>query len=202
MISFRLTNFLALSVFIAQAFAIINYVSYSDGSYGWQYSEPVSHMSPDQVRNAARSGYQAMLNDARSRRKNAPSVMASLFIPTQRGGFLVLASSIKRAPAGDPSIATANYCSDQHIHGNCAEMNAFALVDHHQINCRNSLIAAYGLQGGRLTFMPPCRDRDGRWGCGSFCTQSQITPVTKRTRIEGTPNSDLGKEKRAASVTA
>ena len=75
-------------------------------------------------------------------------------------------------------------------HGNCAEMNAFALVEHHQINCRGSLVAAYGLQKRRLTFMPPCRDRDGRWGCASFCKQNQITPITKRSRIEGEPDLD------------
>ena len=60
------------------------------------------------------------------------------------------------------------------------------------MTCSNSIITAYGIQGSsRPGFMNPCRDRNGKWGCGSWCRQNQVTAITKRSTIDQTPASDL-----------
>ena len=63
-------------------------------------------------------------------------------------------------------------------------MGALAMADGFGLPCAGGIVATYG--GGRRNeeYLEPCRDRDGRWGCGSFCKQSQVTPVTKRFQIE------------------
>ncbi|RDL37699.1 uncharacterized protein BP5553_05132 [Venustampulla echinocandica] len=150
-------------------------------------------MTPEDVKNAAITGYGIMVAEAHRFEKKCPSVMAALYVPTQDGGVLAVASSIK-GPQG--SQLTEFYCSSQHKHGNCAEMNAFALVERRQMDCRNSFVAAYGSTRHGVRFLDPCRDEDNRWGCASFCTQNSITALTKRSRIEGLLTIDVGQEKR------
>ena len=112
MYPFRLTHLLALYLFFAQTFAALKLTHFSDNSYGWQYSGIAGNMTHAQVKAAAQAGYDTMVNEARQNNLKVPSVMASLFIPTHKGGLLVLASSIKGAKQGT-SVATENFCSDQ-----------------------------------------------------------------------------------------
>lgn len=111
MISFRLTPLLVLFVLIVQALCL-DFVEYSDGSYGWRYiRQKTNSMSSSEVRDWAKSAYREMVSDANHRRKSVPSVMAALYVSNSRGRYIILASSIKGARG--TSAATEDICSDQ-----------------------------------------------------------------------------------------
>jgi hypothetical protein len=111
---FRLTHLPVLYLFITQAFAW-DLIRFRDGSYAWQnfdQTSDISHSSQSYVKFMAKNGYQAMVADARQYHNMSiqavPSVMAALFIPNQRGGLSVLASSVKPVRHGRTS---ENHCS-------------------------------------------------------------------------------------------
>ena len=116
---FRLAHVLALYLFIARVFAFVEFTTYSDGSYAWEWKGNTGVLDAEGVKSYAQDAYNAMVWEAQDKGKNAPKVMAAFYVPsvtTQgvRDGYLVVASSIKGTPGSNvPSAGTSNYCDNQ-----------------------------------------------------------------------------------------